>query len=118
MNPKSQVSYHCIIARDGRRTVLARDVDRTWHAGRSSWRGRPDLNSWSIGLAWEGDTYEVPLSEDAIASGVEYLVPRMRQWDIPLSMVITHAEVSPGRKNDIADREAERFEQRLKEALG
>jgi N-acetyl-anhydromuramyl-L-alanine amidase AmpD len=117
MNPNSQVSYHVIIARNGQRTVLADDTARCWHAGKSSWLGRPDLNSWSLGVAWEGDTYTTPLGEDAIASALEYLVPRMRKWNIPLTRVLTHAEVAPGRKNDVSIAAAETFEARLWQAL-
>lgn len=117
MNPNSQVSYHVIIARDGRRTVLAEDTARCWHAGKSSWLGRPDLNSWSLGVSWEGDTYTTPLGEDAIASALEYLVPRMKKWNIPLTRVLTHAEVSPGRKDDVSTAAAEQFEARLWQAL-
>jgi N-acetyl-anhydromuramyl-L-alanine amidase AmpD len=117
MNPGSKVSYHVIIARNGRRTILADDRFRTWHAGRSVWQGRPDLNSWSLGLAWEGDTYTDPLGEDAMASALEYLVPRMHKWAIPLNMVLTHGQVSPGRKTDIAPGDAARFKSRLKAAL-
>ena len=117
MNPNSQVSYHVIIARDGRRTVLADDTARCWHAGKSNWLGRPDLNSWSLGVAWEGDTYTTPLGEDAIASAIEYLAPRMRKWNIPLTRVLTHAEVAPGRKNDVSITAAELFESRLWMAL-
>ena len=117
MNPNSQVSYHVIIARDGKRTVLADDTARTWHAGKSNWLGRPDLNSWSLGVAWEGDTYTTPLGEDAIASALEYLAPRMRKWNIPLTRVLTHAEVAPGRKNDVSITAAELFESRLWMAL-
>lgn len=114
---KSQVSYHCIIARDGRRTVLADDTDRTWHAGVSEWKGRGDANSWSIGISWEGDTYTTPLDDDAMESAIEYLVPRMKKWNIPMSMVLTHAQVSPRRKNDISQADADRFKSRLKAAL-
>jgi N-acetyl-anhydromuramyl-L-alanine amidase AmpD len=100
MNPASKVSYHCIVARNGKRTVLALPTQRTWHAGVSSWQGRKDANSWSIGLAWEGDTYQTPLSEDALLSAVEYLLPILRENNIPLSHILRHADVSPGRKND------------------
>jgi N-acetyl-anhydromuramyl-L-alanine amidase AmpD len=117
MDPISKVSYHVIIARDGRRTVLSDDRFRCWHAGKSAWQGRPDLNSWSLGLAWEGDTYIDPLGEDAMASALEYLVPRMHKWAIPLNMVLTHGQVSPGRKTDIAPGDAARFKTRLKAAL-
>ena len=100
MDPVSKVSYHCIIARNGKRTVLATPSQRTWHAGVSSWQGRKDANSFSIGLAWEGDTYQVPLSEDAILSAVEYLLPILDEYHIPLSNIIRHADVAPGRKDD------------------
>lgn len=100
MDPVSKVSYHCIVARNGKRTVLATPSQRTWHAGVSSWQGRKDANSFSIGLAWEGDTYTTPLSEDAILSAVEYLLPILDEYHIPLSNIIRHADVSPGRKDD------------------
>ena len=116
-NPASKVSYHVLISRDGRRTVFANDTDRCWHAGRSSWQGRPDLNSWSLGVAWDGNTYEYPLGEDAMASALEYLVPRMKKWGIDLNMVVTHQQVSPTRKTDISPGDAARFKTRLKAAL-
>jgi N-acetyl-anhydromuramyl-L-alanine amidase AmpD len=100
MDPVSKVSYHCIVARNGKRTVLATPSQRTWHAGVSSWQGRKDANSFSIGLAWEGDTYQVPLSEDAILSAVEYLLPLLDEYHIPLSNIIRHADIAPGRKDD------------------
>jgi N-acetyl-anhydromuramyl-L-alanine amidase AmpD len=100
MDPVSKVSYHCIIARNGKRTVLATPSQRTWHAGVSSWQGRKDANSFAIGLAWEGDTYQVPLGEDAILSAVEYLLPILDEYHIPLSNIIRHADVAPGRKDD------------------
>jgi len=116
-DPKSKVSYHVLIARDGRRTVFANDTDRCWHAGVSSWHGRKDLNSWSLGVSWEGNTYETPLGEDAMASAIEYLVPRMKKWGISMNMVVTHQQVAPTRKTDISAADAARFKSRLKAAL-
>ena len=116
-NPASKVSYHVLISRDGRRTVFANDTDRCWHAGRSSWQGRPDLNSWSLGVAWDGNTYEDPLGEAAMASALEYLVPRMKKWGIPMNLVLTHQQVAPTRKTDISPGDAARFKSRLRSAL-
>jgi N-acetyl-anhydromuramyl-L-alanine amidase AmpD len=99
-DPVSKVSYHCILARNGKRTVLALPTQRTWHAGVSSWQGRKDANSFSVGMAWEGDTYTTPLSEDALLSAVEYLLPILRENNIPLANILRHADVSPGRKDD------------------
>ena len=116
-SPVSKVSYHVLIARDGRRTVFCADTERAWHAGRSNWMGRPDLNSWSLGVAWEGNTYDYPLGDDAMASAIEWLAPRMRKWGIPMSMVVTHQQVSPNRKTDISPGDADRFRSKLKAAL-
>jgi N-acetylmuramoyl-L-alanine amidase len=117
LSPKSKVSYHCLIARDGRRTVFADDNRRCWHAGTSEWNGKGDLNSWSLGLSWEGNTYETPLGEDAIASGLEWLVPRMKKWGIPMELVLTHQQIAPKRKTDISQADAVRFRERLAKAL-
>ena len=116
-SPVSKVSYHVLIARDGRRTVFCNDTERAWHAGKSNWMGRPDLNSWSLGVAWEGNTYDYPLGDDAMASAIEWLAPRMRKWGIPMSMVVTHQQVSPSRKTDISPGDADRFRTKLKAAL-
>jgi N-acetyl-anhydromuramyl-L-alanine amidase AmpD len=99
-DPVSKVSYHCIIARNGKRTALALPSQRTWHAGVSSWQGRKDCNSFSVGMAWEGDTYQTPLSEDALLSAVEYLLPILREHHIPLANILRHADIAPGRKDD------------------
>ncbi len=113
MNPASRVSYHCIVAKDGRRSTLADPDERTWHAGVSSWRGKRDLNSWSIGAAFEGDTYKRPLSEDEMASMAEYLLPLMKQYNLALSDVTDHRTVSPGRKDDLNPVELARFKKYL-----
>lgn len=100
MDPVSRVSYHCIVAQTGKRTVLASPSMRTWHAGISQWQGRKDCNNFCIGLAFEGDTYTHPPTEDALISAAEYLVPIMDEYKIPPANIIRHADVSPGRKND------------------
>jgi len=100
LDPISKVSYHCIIARNGKRTVLAPPTARTWHAGVSSWQGRKNCNDFSIGVSWEGDTYTTPLSEDAILSAVEYLLPILEDFDIPLKNILRHEDIAPGRKED------------------
>ncbi len=113
INPASRVSYHCIVAKDGRRSTLADPDERTWHAGKSAWRGRRDLNSWSIGAAFEGDTYKRPLNEDEMASMAEYLEPLMKLYRLTLDDVTDHRTVSPGRKNDLNPVELARFKKYL-----
>jgi N-acetylmuramoyl-L-alanine amidase len=102
MDPASRVSYHAIIGKDGRRTVLADPDERTWHAGKSEWRGRKDLNSYAIGAAFEGDTNKRELGEDELASMAEYLVPLMKRYSLTVADVTDHRTVSPGRKDDLS----------------
>jgi N-acetyl-anhydromuramyl-L-alanine amidase AmpD len=117
MDPASRVSYHAIVAKDGRRTVLADPDERTWHAGKSQWHGRRDLNSWSIGAAFEGDTNQRQLGEAEMASMAEYLVPLMRQYGLELLDLTDHRTVSPRRKDDLAASELARFKSYLSKLL-
>ncbi|HFB52569.1 MAG TPA: LysM peptidoglycan-binding domain-containing protein, partial [Anaerolineae bacterium] len=49
-NPNAQVSAHYTIGKDGTIVQHVRDEFRAWHAGKSEWKGRKDLNSWAIGV--------------------------------------------------------------------
>jgi N-acetyl-anhydromuramyl-L-alanine amidase AmpD len=117
MDPASRVSYHAIVAQDGRRTVLADPDERTWHAGVSSWRGKRDVNSWAIGAAFEGDTNKRELGEAEMASMAEYLLPLIKKYGLTLNNVTDHRTVSPGRKDDLAASELARFKGYLSKLL-
>jgi N-acetyl-anhydromuramyl-L-alanine amidase AmpD len=52
-----------------------------------------------------------------MASALEYLVPRMKKWGIPMNLVLTHQQIAPNRKNDISPADAARFKSRLRSAL-
>ena len=61
-DPVSKVSYHCIIAKNGKRTALALPTQRTWHAGVSHWQGRKDANSFSVGTSGNADARLPPVT--------------------------------------------------------
>ena len=117
LNPESQVSYHCIIKKNGERTVLAADNQRAWHAGESYWRNKPDLNSWSLGVSFEGDSYKEPLTVDMINSAIKYMVPRMKKLSLTIKDVTDHRTVSPKRRKDLNPTEYNRFIEELKKHL-
>jgi len=112
-SPQSRVSYHCLVAEDGRRTVFAIPTQRTWHAGKSTWRGKGDLNSWSVGASFAGNTNTTPLTQDAMESMAQYLEPIMRQYNLSLHDITDHRTVSPGRKDDLKASELLRFKSYL-----
>ena len=115
----SNVSYHCIIDEDGSRTSFADDDRRCWHAGKSRFKGRGGCNGFLLGLAVSGNTKTRELSDDEVASAVEWLLPRFKKWGWPtdLSTITTHREVSPGRKDDVDVRAEEKIKAALKAAL-
>ena len=49
-NPAARASAHLVIGRDGSLTQLAPFNRIAWHAGRSLWAGRSNVNSCSIGI--------------------------------------------------------------------
>ena len=115
----SNVSYHCIIDTDGSRTVFAKDTQRAWHAGHSSFNGTKGCNGFMLGLAFSGDTETRELTKAEIDSAVEFLLPRFKRWGWPtdLSTVTTHREVSPNRKVDVDIRAEAAIMKALKKAL-
>jgi N-acetyl-anhydromuramyl-L-alanine amidase AmpD len=49
-DPAAEVSAHYLIDEDGSIHRMVEETRRAWHAGLSSWRGRKDVNSCSIGI--------------------------------------------------------------------
>ena len=93
MNPKSEASSHVIIGYDGHRRVFAEPNQVTFHAGASYWNGQSNVNDFMIGIEFQGDTTQKPLTEEQIQSAVEYLKPIIRENNIRLEDVVTHEQV-------------------------
>src|SRR3569832_2148198 len=55
-NPASEVSAHYVVSQHGEIENLVNERDQAWHAGTSFWRGRTDLNRYSIGIEMENRT--------------------------------------------------------------
>lgn len=101
-------SYHCVGWKDGRRTVFARDGERAWHAGTSSFYGIPHCNNFMLGYAFHGNTYAERLTREQIESFIEWFIPRMERFTISKEYVTDHRTVAPGRKKDLNPVELER----------
>jgi N-acetyl-anhydromuramyl-L-alanine amidase AmpD len=117
LNPASKVSYHCIVNTDGTRTVLALDNQRAWHAGVSSFKGQSNCNDFMLGVAVSGNTNQRVLTQQEINSVAQWCVSKMKQHNIPLDMITTHATISPGRKNDVDSRAFKAIIDKIKELL-
>lgn len=93
----TEVSAHFVIRRTGELLQFVSVLDRAWHAGRSTWRGRDNCNDYSVGIELEGleDTpFDLPQYE-TLASLLEAL---SSAW--PITQIAGHEHVAPGRKRD------------------
>jgi N-acetylmuramoyl-L-alanine amidase len=98
-DPAREVSAHYLIGRDGAVHALVDEPLRAWHAGAGDWRGKPDVNSRSIGIELDNDGLS-PFSEPLMAA-LEALLPGiMARWGIAPDGVIAHSDMAPGRKID------------------
>ena len=98
----AEVSAHLFIERDGSITQFVNFNERAWHAGRSSYLGRPECNNYSIGIELEGSDF-TPFTDrqyDRLAqvvSAIYEAYPKTRRH------LTGHSDIAPGRKTDPGD---------------
>lgn len=98
--PKSGVSYHYLIGRDGTVYKIVPDSRRAWHAGISEFHGVRNVNDFSIGVSFSNDQAGEPFKPAALGAGVQLVADLCQRWSIALTRITTHAVISPGRKHD------------------
>jgi N-acetyl-anhydromuramoyl-L-alanine amidase len=113
LDPKSKVSYHCIVDLNGDKTILAKDNQRAWHAGESYFKGQSKCNDFLLGIAVSGDTSKRELTEEEIESVAYWCLDKMALWNISIDWVTTHREISPGRKNDVDTRAEKKIKEKI-----
>jgi len=92
-----RLSAHFLIRRDGRLIQFVSTNSRAWHAGISSFGGRPRCNDFSIGVELEGaDTEGFTDAQYDLLSRLTAALQRRH----PLTDVAGHEHIAPGRKTD------------------
>jgi N-acetylmuramoyl-L-alanine amidase len=97
--PRTQVSAHYVICKDGTVYHMLNDLLRAHHAGVSKWGNATDLNSSSIGIELDNNGFE-NFSEAQLNSLSELLGRLKRAFNIPAANFIGHGDIAPTRKND------------------
>ena len=92
-----RVSAHFLIRRDGELIQLVSCEARAWHAGASSWHGRPACNDFSIGIELEGCD-SIPFTDAQYRTLVALLAELRLRY--PIADVVGHSDIAPGRKTD------------------
>jgi len=97
--PRTQVSAHYVICRDGTVFHMLNDYLRAHHAGVSKWGGAIDINSSSVGIELDNNGFE-HFDEAQINSLLVLLERLKKSFNIPASHFIGHGDIAPTRKND------------------
>ena len=97
--PRTQVSAHYVVGRDGKVIQMVNDYLRAQHAGESRWGNNTDLNSSSLGIELDNNGNE-PYSDQQINSLYILLATLKKKYGIPTANFIGHADIAPARKPD------------------
>ena len=102
-DPKSKVSSHYLIKRNGEIINLVPDLFEAWHAGNSSWKHFKSLNKNSIGIEITNPGHQhgyKKFSKKQIFSLQKLLKILIKKYKIKKNYVLGHSDISPGRKKD------------------
>ena len=97
--PRTQVSAHYVICKDGTINHMLNDHLRAWHAGAGKWGNVTDINSVSIGIELDNNGFE-PFNDIQIKSLLAVLKKLKQDNNIPAANFIGHADIAPKRKVD------------------
>jgi N-acetylmuramoyl-L-alanine amidase len=97
--PKTQVSAHYVICRDGTVYHMLNDYLRAWQAGISKWGNITDVNSISVGIELDNNGFE-PFPPEQLNSLLRLLKKLKTTYAIPTANFIGHGDIAPRRKND------------------
>ena len=98
----AEVSAHLFIERDGAITQFVSFEERAWHAGRSSYLGRPDCNNYSIGIELEGSDF-VSFTNTQYETLAQILLAIYQAYPKTRRHLTGHSDIAPGRKTDPGD---------------
>ena len=91
-DPKSKVSAHTVIDKDGTRYNFNKDNDIMWHAGWSEYKGVYGLNMDALGIELVGDS-EKGMTDKQLNSATEYIVEKMLKYQISPNDIVTHVQI-------------------------
>jgi N-acetylmuramoyl-L-alanine amidase len=103
LTPRSQVSAHYLVDKDGSIVQMVEDTARAWHAGVSELEGVRGVNDFSVGIEIVNRNDGLDPYTDAQYASVAAIIRHLReQYAIPDSRIVSHEAVARpvGRKSD------------------
>ena len=102
-NPKSKVSCHYLINREGKIIKMVKDKNIAWHAGKSRWKKFKNLNSCSIGIELVNRGHKFgyqDYSKNQINSLLKLCKNLKKKYSIKKENFLGHSDIAPLRKID------------------
>ena len=102
-NPKSNVSCHYFIQRNGSIYSMVEDNKIAWHAGKSKWRNLNNLNKHSIGIEIQNKGHFISYQnypKKQISSLIRLIKILMKKYKIKKKNILGHSDIAPLRKLD------------------
>tara|TARA_B100001057_G_scaffold405251_1_gene418128 strand:+ start:2277 stop:2984 length:708 start_codon:yes stop_codon:yes gene_type:complete len=102
-NPKSKVSCHYLIERNGNIFQMVDDNKVAWHAGQSKWKHMTDLNKYSIGIEIQNKGHFIKYQnfpKKQIFSLIKLIKILMKKYKIKKKDILGHSDIAPLRKLD------------------
>lgn len=90
---KSKVSAHYVIGRDGRIVQMVDDENKAWHAGASYFRGKQNVNNFSIGIELVG-TKDSGFTDDQYEACAFVCSQLVEKYKIDLDRIVGHEDIS------------------------
>ena len=102
-NPKSKVSCHYFIKKNGEILTLVPDLYISWHAGISKWKNFKSLNKYSIGVEISNPGHNSSykkFNKNQIKSILILAKFIIKKYKIKSKFILGHSDISPDRKKD------------------
>jgi len=102
-SPKSKVSCHYFIERNGDIYRMVNDNRIAWHAGKSKWMNINNLNKYSIGIEIQNKGHSIRYQnfpKKQIFSLIKLIKILIKKYKIKKENVLGHSDIAPLRKID------------------
>ena len=102
-SPKSKVSSHFVIGKNGKVYQLVEENKIAWHAGKSSWGKFTNLNKNSIGIELVNKGHHFGyqnFTKKQIKSLIKICQKLIKKYKIKKKNIVGHSDIAPLRKID------------------
>ena len=102
-NPKSKVSSHFVISKNGKIYRLVDDNKIAWHAGKSCWGKYKNINKNSIGIELVNKGHQfgyTSFNKKQLSSLIKICKKIIKKYKIKNKNIVGHSDIAPLRKID------------------